>query len=114
MTAHFPDRLESLSYRGLRSEFVHSFPHSLTAHFPDRLESLSYGDLPSAVRGLNSFIRSPFVDGPLPRQAGKPVLPRSAARRLRSEFVHSFPHSLTAHFPDRLESLSYRGPPSAV
>jgi len=46
--------------RRLRSPFVYSFPHSLTAHNPDRLESLLPRGLPSAVRGLHSFIRSPI------------------------------------------------------
>jgi hypothetical protein len=39
-----------------------------------RLESLPYGGLPSAIRGLNSLIRSPFVDGS-PYRSPETLLP---------------------------------------
>jgi hypothetical protein len=111
LTVCLLDRLESLSYGsspsalcGLRSPSIF-VPHSLTICLLDRLESLSYGGPPSALRGLRSavrrpysFIRSPFVDGLPPRQAGKPLLrqfavcaPRSAVCRPPSIFVYSFP-----------------------
>jgi hypothetical protein len=45
----------------------------LTVCLSGRLESLPYGGLPSAVCGLYSFIRSPFVDGlPLRRLENLP------------------------------------------
>jgi hypothetical protein len=91
-----------------------------TVHRPSSSRSL-----PSAVRGLYSFIRSPFVDGlpfrqayPLPPSTvyHPPSTPRSAIRRLRSPFVYSFPHSLTAYNPTGWKAWSPAvcRPPSVV
>jgi len=82
----------------------------LTVCLSGRLENLPYGGLSSAVCGLHSFIRSPFVDGLHPRQAGKPALLPSAVRGLYSFIRSPFVDGL----PLRLENLPYGGPPSAV